>query len=90
MAPPSGSALRCATSHSTTNIELESGRVYVTGVQALVRLLMLQRQRDVLAGLEYRRLRLRLSRLAAGRARPVALERGEVSSTRATSSSSRD
>ena len=31
--------------------ELESGRVYVTGVQALVRLLMLQRQRDVLAGL---------------------------------------
>src|SRR5579862_7419305 len=31
--------------------QLESGRVYLTGVQALVRLLMLQRQRDVLAGL---------------------------------------
>jgi indolepyruvate ferredoxin oxidoreductase len=31
--------------------ELESGRVYATGVQALVRLLMLQRQRDALAGL---------------------------------------
>jgi len=31
--------------------ELESGRVYVTGVQALVRLLILQRQRDALAGL---------------------------------------
>ncbi len=31
--------------------ELESGRVYLTGVQALVRLLMLQRQRDRLAGL---------------------------------------
>src|SRR6266700_8070552 len=31
--------------------ELESGRVYLTGVQALVRLLMLQRQRDKLAGL---------------------------------------
>jgi indolepyruvate ferredoxin oxidoreductase len=31
---------------------LESGRVYLTGVQALVRLLMLQRQRDRLAGLD--------------------------------------
>ena len=31
---------------------LESGRVYLTGVQALVRLLMLQRQRDKLAGLD--------------------------------------
>jgi hypothetical protein len=31
--------------------ELEHGRVFVTGVQALVRLLMLQRQRDRAAGL---------------------------------------
>src|SRR4029078_8752888 len=31
--------------------QLESGRVYLTGVQALVRLLILQRQRDALAGL---------------------------------------
>src|SRR5215467_15690809 len=31
--------------------ELESGRVYVTGAQAFVRLLILQRQRDALAGL---------------------------------------
>ncbi len=30
---------------------LDSGRVFLTGTQALVRLLMLQRQRDVLAGL---------------------------------------
>src|SRR5687767_13514610 len=30
---------------------LDSGRVYLTGVQALVRLLMLQRQRDAAAGL---------------------------------------
>src|SRR6185437_16625397 len=30
---------------------LDSGRVYLTGVQALVRLLMLQRQRDRAAGL---------------------------------------
>src|SRR4030095_13320955 len=29
---------------------LESGRVYLTGAQAFVRLLILQRQRDVLAG----------------------------------------
>ncbi len=31
--------------------QLESGRVFLTGVQALVRLLILQRQRDALAGL---------------------------------------
>src|SRR5262245_59738432 len=31
--------------------ELESGRVFVTGVQALFRLLILQRQRDRAAGL---------------------------------------
>ncbi len=31
---------------------LESGRVYLTGVQALVRLLILQRQRDAQAGLD--------------------------------------
>src|SRR5207302_10873463 len=31
--------------------ELETGRVFVTGVQALVRLLILQHQRDKLAGL---------------------------------------
>jgi indolepyruvate ferredoxin oxidoreductase len=31
--------------------ELESGRVYLTGAQAFVRLLILQRQRDTLAGL---------------------------------------
>ncbi len=30
---------------------LESGRVYLNGVQALVRLPMLQRQRDLAAGL---------------------------------------
>src|SRR5947208_410149 len=51
MAPASSSshALRDVTLDD--KYQLESGRVYVTGVQALVRLLMLQRQRDVLAGL---------------------------------------
>ena len=35
----------------TDKYELVSGRVYLTGVQALVRLLMMQRQRDAAAGL---------------------------------------
>src|SRR5213594_2942643 len=47
--PAGASALRNVTLDD--KYELESGRVYVTGVQALVRLLMLQRQRDKLAGL---------------------------------------
>ena len=46
---------------------LDSGRVFLTGTQALVRLLILQRQRDLAAGLQHRRLRLGLPRLAAGR-----------------------
>jgi indolepyruvate ferredoxin oxidoreductase len=45
----SASALRNVTLED--KYELESGRVYLTGVQALVRLLLLQRQRDKLAGL---------------------------------------
>jgi indolepyruvate ferredoxin oxidoreductase len=45
----SASALRNVTLDD--KYELESGRVYLTGVQALVRLLLLQRQRDKLAGL---------------------------------------
>ena len=47
--PAGASALRNVTLDD--KYELESGRVYLTGVQALVRLLMLQRQRDKLAGL---------------------------------------
>ena len=53
---------------------LETGRIYLTGTQALVRLPMMQRQRDDRAGLEHRRLHFRLSRLAAGRLRPGAVE----------------
>ena len=48
--PAGASALRNVTLDD--KYELESGRVYLTGVQALVRLLMLQRQRDKLAGLD--------------------------------------
>ena len=52
---------------------LESGRVYLTGTQALVRLPMMQRQRDLAAGLNTGWLHLGLSRLAAGRLRPGAV-----------------
>ena len=51
MSPVSGSAAVLRDVSLDDKYELETGRVYVTGVQALVRLLMLQRQRDVLAGL---------------------------------------
>ena len=43
---------------------LESGRAFMSGVQALVRLPMLQRQRDVARRAQHRRLHQRLSRLA--------------------------
>ena len=46
---------------------------YLTGTQALVRLPMMQRQRDAAAGLNTGRLHLRLSRLAARRLRPGAV-----------------
>ena len=42
---------RLAPSRSTTNTPQTSGRVYLTGTQALVRLPMMQRQRDQAAGL---------------------------------------
>ena len=48
--PAGANALRNVTLDD--KYELESGRVYLTGVQALVRLLMMQRQRDKLAGLD--------------------------------------
>ena len=69
--------------------ELGSGRVFLTGVQALVRLLILQRQRDTQAGLNTGGLRVGLSRLAARRPRPGAVEGARSSSTARTSSSSR-
>jgi indolepyruvate ferredoxin oxidoreductase len=50
--------------------QLASGRVYLNGTQALVRLPMLQRARRRRAGPEHRRLRHRLPRLTAGQRRP--------------------
>ncbi|TMH35508.1 MAG: indolepyruvate ferredoxin oxidoreductase family protein [Betaproteobacteria bacterium] len=51
MAPSLAGATTLGNASLDDKYELESGRIYVTGVQALVRLLMLQRQRDALAGL---------------------------------------
>src|SRR5271154_1974942 len=47
--PPAAAALRKVSLDD--KYELEAGRAYLTGVQALVRLLILQRQRDAAAGL---------------------------------------
>src|SRR5207247_2200318 len=49
MSPAHSAALRDVTLDD--KYALDTGRVFLTGVQALVRLLMLQRQRDALAGL---------------------------------------
>ena len=57
---------------------LEKGRVYLTGTQALVRLPLLQRQRDVGGRAQYGLLYFRLSRLAARRVRPGAVERAPL------------
>ena len=52
---------------------LESGRAFMSGVQALVRLPMLQRKRDAIVRPQHRRLHQRLPRLAARRLRPGAV-----------------
>jgi len=49
--PPPSTAAALRQVSLDDKYELEAGRVYLTGVQALVRLLMLQRQRDQAAGL---------------------------------------
>src|SRR5208283_3068753 len=49
--PPPSTAAALRQVSLDDKYELESGRVYLTGVQALVRLLILQRQRDQAAGL---------------------------------------
>jgi indolepyruvate ferredoxin oxidoreductase len=51
MSPTPGAAVALRNVSLDDKYQLASGRVYVTGVQALVRLLLLQRQRDELAGL---------------------------------------
>ena len=57
---------------------LDYGRAFMSGVQALVKLPMLQRLRDEQAGQEHGRLHQRLPRLAARRLRPGAVEGREV------------
>ena len=59
---------------------LTDGRVFITGVQALLRVLMDQNRLDRAAGPEHRGLRLRLSRLAAGRAGPAGRPRARSTS----------
>ena len=58
---------------------LERGRAYMSGMQALVRLPMLQQERDHAAGLNTAGLHLRLPWLALGRTRPVACGRRKAS-----------
>ena len=64
------------TTSSSDNLWAERGTVFLTGTQALVRLLLMQRARDAAARLEHAGLRQRLPRLAAGHGRPGDLEGG--------------
>ena len=66
---------------------LDAKRIYLSGVQALVRLPMLQRERDRAAGPQHRGLHLRLPRLAARHVRPHAVAREDPSCNRRTSPS---
>ena len=59
--------------------DLAKSRIFVTGFQALVRLCLMQKERDRRAGTQHRRLRHRLSRLAARRPRPAVHPRAERS-----------
>ena len=58
--------------------EAPEGWLYMTGMQALVRLPIQQRLRDAAAGSQHRRVYFRLSRLAARALRHRALARGAV------------
>ena len=60
--------------------DLTKDRVFITGTQAIIRMLLMQRERDRARRAEHRRLRLRLSRLADRRPRPEPLARQEVAS----------
>ena len=63
--------------------DLGKERIFLSGAQAVIRMLLMQRERDRRSRAEHRRLRLRLSRLAARRARPAAVEGQEASSREA-------
>ena len=55
---------------STTSTRAESGRVLISGIQAIVRLMLDQRRLDAARGLDTRDLRQRLPGFPAGRAGP--------------------
>ncbi len=61
--------------HKYTRAE---GRIYLSGVQALVRLPLMQQMRDRAAGHQHRRFHLRLPRFAARRLRPGTVEGEEA------------
>jgi indolepyruvate ferredoxin oxidoreductase len=61
------------TTRWSTSTRRTEGRIYLSGVQALVRLPLMQKLRDAARRAEHRRLHQRLSRLAAGRLRPGAV-----------------
>ena len=69
--------------------ERESGAVYLTGTQALVRLVLMQRARDRRAGLDNRVLHLRLPRLAVAQRRQGAVARATLPRPRRRATSSR-
>jgi indolepyruvate ferredoxin oxidoreductase len=71
-----GSSLRSVTLDDKYDLTKE--RVFITGTQAVIRLLLMQRERDRLAGLEHGGLRLWLPRLAHRRPRPEPLRGQEV------------
>ena len=54
--------------------DLSKERIFLSGAQAIIRMLLMQRERDRRAGLEYRRFRLGLSRIAAWRAGSAIVE----------------
>ena len=60
----------------------QTGEVFISGIQALVRLPLIQIARDRAGRAQHRRLHLGLSRLAAGRLRPRARQRQALSRRR--------
>ena len=76
--------------HSLADLyDLSITRLFLTGPQAILRMVLMQSERDRQAGLEHGRLCLGLSRLAGGHGRQPVRRRQGPSWSRATSSSCR-